>query len=64
MKDTYLVFIIQGYDEFVEEGGLYKNIITLQIIAENYESAVEKAKIIAPKYGYRLTEVVEKEHGT
>lgn len=55
---TYLIFIIKGYDK--EENETLYNVIEYQIIADNYEDAVTKAKSIHKKNEYRLFTVVEK----
>lgn len=64
MGTTYLVFIVQGFDEYSESDGVFKNIVNLQLIAKDYDEAVGKAKKIVTKNNYRLIEVIEKEHGT
>lgn len=55
---TYLVFHIVGYDRKDELGNLLDKVI-LRLIDTNYESALERAKIIIDKPFWVLGEVVE-----
>jgi hypothetical protein len=56
---TYLVFIIQGYDNITDTGTL-TNSCEFQLIAEDLDSALKRAKQIVEKPNYRLSIVVEK----
>jgi hypothetical protein len=55
---TYLVFHIVGYDRKDEFGNLLDKVI-LRLIDTDYESALERAKIIIDKPFWTLGEVVE-----
>lgn len=58
-EETYLVFVLVGYDKEDENGKLLQT-IELQIIAKNREEAEKKAKKVADKPHYYLQRVVEK----
>lgn len=55
---TYLVFHIVGYDRKDEFGNLIDKVV-LRLIDDNYESALERAKLIIEKPFWTLGEVVE-----
>jgi len=58
--DTILVFIIQAYDKELDNGGL-ENVCTLELIDNDYKSALKTAKKIVKKHLYRLSGIIEKE---
>lgn len=65
MKNTYLIFVIQCFDEYQAEIDRLTNNVIVEIIAKDVDSAISKAKkIVTGKKGYRLSRVIEKEHGT
>lgn len=59
MQNKYLVFIITGYEEITPEGNLTDS-CELQLIAESYTEALERAKSIIDKPQFRLKMVIEK----
>ena len=59
MKKTYLVFVIQAYQEKVDTGHLV-DACELQLIAKTYEESLKRAKAIIKKPYYRLNVVIEK----
>lgn len=61
---TYLVFIILGYNEYKEETDMYLDTIELQIIAKTEKVAMKKAKELTDKKYFRLTKIIEKQNGT
>ncbi len=56
---NYFVFVIQGYDDIVGGDNL-TNVVTFEMIATDYKTALDKAKLIHPKKNYRLSMVIEK----
>lgn len=60
MKKPYIVFILQGFENFDEATGQLKDVATFEIIAKNYKEALKKAKSIFPKKNYRLSSVIER----
>jgi hypothetical protein len=60
MKETYLVFCIQGYDYFKKEEDTYYHVIDLEIIATSYKEALKKAKTLSEKKNFRLKMIIEK----
>ena len=59
-------FHIQGYEkEIKEESGaiVYHDVVLFNVYASSYEEAVEKAKLLYPKKGYRLTSINEEVDG-
>lgn len=58
MSNTYLVFIIKGYDR--EEGDTIYGVVEIQVIATDYKEAMIKAKKIFKKPNYKLFTVIEK----
>lgn len=64
MVNTYLVFEIQAYKSFDETNDVMTDLVILQLIAKNEKDAVKKAKKLIKKNGYRLSKVIEKQHGT
>ncbi len=59
MRKTYLVFVIQAYQEKVDTGHLI-DACELQLIAKSYDEALRRAKEIIKKPYYRLNVVIEK----
>lgn len=57
---TYLVFVIQGYDEWDKTTGRVSNLVEFQIIAKDYEEAEEMARKLYTKNGYRLATIIQK----
>jgi len=55
---TYLVFHIVGYDRKDELGNLIDKVV-LRLIDTDYETALERAKLIIDKPFWTLGEVVE-----
>lgn len=60
---TYFVFDIIAYVKRLENGN-FDDAIRLQVIADNQDQAVEKAKKIVEKPFYYLSAVIEKNVGT
>ncbi len=59
MKEKYLVFIIQAYEQKVDDGKLI-DVCEIQIIAKTYNEALKRAQKIVSKPYYRLNMVIEK----
>jgi hypothetical protein len=55
---TYLVFHLVGYERKDELGNLHDRVV-IRLIDTNYESALERAKLIIDKSFWLLAEVVE-----
>lgn len=64
MTKTYLVFIIQSYDEYDKVADIMHNMVMLEVIAINEKEAMARAKKLINKNGYRLSKIIEKQHGT
>lgn len=58
-KKTYLVFIVQAYEERSEDGRLQDS-VTLELIETSGEKAIEKSKKIINRKHYRIGGVIEK----
>lgn len=41
---TYIVYRIQGYDQYVADKDLFMGVIEIQVIAETEDEALKKAK--------------------
>lgn len=64
---TYLIFIIQGYEEKDEATEMIKDIVTIELIDKDVTHAIARAKEIIKKKYYRVTSIIEhseNEHGT
>ena len=64
---TYLIFIIQAYQEFDKVTGQVKDLCTIEVINKTADMAIAQAKNIIKKKFYRISSVIEKEineHGT
>lgn len=59
MKKTYLVFVIQAYENKSDTGQL-TDVVTLELIDKSAEAALKQAKQIIKKNFYRLSMVIEK----
>lgn len=57
-KELFLVWVIQGYDLETEQGQLI-NVVNFEIIDNNYEGALARAKKLCEKKFYRLSRVIE-----
>lgn len=64
IMNTYLVFVIQAFDEFDKTRDVLTELVTLELIAKTEEEAMKKAQELVKKKGYRLSRVIEKENGT
>ena len=60
IKDSFLVFLVQGYERQLDDGTIIDT-ITYEVIAETEKDAIEKAKKIIKKPYYRVSQVIEKE---
>lgn len=58
--NTYLVFVIQGYQKEEPDGRL-SDVAELQLIDTTLSNALKRAKKISGKKFYRLSLVIEKE---
>jgi hypothetical protein len=54
----YMVIVIQAHDGETPEGRLM-NICTLQLMEDDPEEALKKAKLLIKKKFYRVAEVIE-----
>lgn len=59
MKNTYLIFIVQAYQREDQPNHL-EDVCVLELIAENPDQAIDKAKKIIVKNHYRVSGVIEK----
>lgn len=59
-NSTYLVFVVQGYDDFNEQTDLMRGVVSFELIAKSEAEAMAAAKKILNKNGYRLNAVIEK----
>ena len=57
-KETYLLFTIQGYDQLTSEG-VMKNMVTIMLVDETPDKAMERAKKLIEKPLYRIESVGE-----
>lgn len=57
--DKITIFIFQAYDDDSE--GKTKNVVTLELIDENQEIALTRAKNLVRRNHYRLVQIIEKE---
>ena len=57
---TILIFVIQGYEQKMEDGSLVDN-CTLELIDKTPEEALERAKKMVKKSFYRIAQIIEKE---
>ena len=55
---THLIFIIQAYEAQVDD--ILKDLTTIDIIAENGDSALERPKTLITKNYYRISSIIEK----
>ena len=60
MNETYLIFILQGYEQATETGGL-TDVATVELIDTSSKNALKRAKTILKKKFWRITSVIEKE---
>lgn len=58
MSEKYTVFIIQAYERLDSLGNM-DDVVTLELIADNKEEALAKAKKLVKKAGYRLARITE-----
>ena len=59
MRNKILVFILQGYEQKLDDGRLLDS-VQIELIDKSYENALKRAKKIIKKPFYRLSMVVEK----
>lgn len=59
--ETIIIFIIQAYEEIDVTAGTLKDTVTIEVIAETVDGAIDKAKKIIKKKFYRVTSIIEKE---
>ena len=57
---SYLIFIIQGWEETIAEGTL-KDVTTIEVIEKTAEAAIKKAKSLIKKKNYRVSSIIEHE---
>ena len=57
-KEQYTVIIIQAYEEMTPQMGLTDSCL-IEIIDDNVESAIEKAKKLIKKKEYRVKSIVQ-----
>lgn len=53
------IYVIQGYDDKIENDRLV-DVVVFEVFAEDYKSAIEKAKKYYPKKNYRIASIIEK----
>lgn len=58
---TYLIFIIQAYEEFDKVTGTVKDLCIIEVINVSAEAAIKQAKGIIKKKYYRISSVIEHE---
>lgn len=57
--EKYLVFVIQAY-KLISPDGLLLDNVTLELIATDENSAMQRAKELVKKDNYRLSQIIEK----
>ena len=57
---SFLIFVIQAYEEALEDGHL-RDVVTLELISKDDKSAVKKAKKMIKRKFYRVSQIIEKE---
>jgi hypothetical protein len=58
MKKKYTVFIIQAYEERIENGQL-RDVVIVEVIADKEKDAIKKARGYVNKPFYRVTQIIE-----
>jgi len=58
--ETYLIYVVQGYDFYDKEKDLYMNTVPIEVIADNEKQAVEEAMKCIKKPLYRIVGCYEK----
>jgi len=57
---TYLVFVIQGYEQRLDDGTLVDSCV-FELIDKDAKSAIKRAKKLVKKPFYRVHQIIEKE---
>jgi len=57
--NTYFVFLIQAYEQKMENGTLIDN-VTIELIDTTVESAMKRAEALIKKPFYRCVDIYEK----
>jgi len=57
---THLIFIIQAYESATDTGQLSDS-VTIELIDQTVNSALERAKSLIKKKFYRISNIIEKE---
>ena len=63
MKDTYLVYLVQAYDNYDKEKDLYMNVASIEVICKKESEAIPKAKKYLKRPKYRIIACYEKMMG-
>lgn len=57
---TILIFIIQAYESATDTGQL-QDVVTVELIDKDLDSALKRAKKLVSKKFYRVSNIIEKE---
>lgn len=57
---TNLIFIVQAYESATDTGQL-SDVVTLELIDKDPNSALKRAKSLIPRKFYRISNIIEKE---
>lgn len=58
--ETYIVYSVEGYEQYIPDKDMYLNVRKIQVIATSEDEALAKAKVQHPsKPNFRVTGSVE-----
>lgn len=60
---TMLIFIIQAYQTETPQGEI-GDVVTIELIDKSPDKAIARAKKLIKKKFYRISSIIEKQHGT
>lgn len=60
MSETYLIFIVQGYEVMTQQGQIL-DLCTVELIDTSAEKAIERAKLLINKKFYRVSNIIERQ---
>lgn len=60
VKQTYLSFIVEGYDTYIESADKYTNVRRIEVIARTEREALHKAKQLIKCPYYKVWAVCER----
>lgn len=59
--DTYLIYVVEGYESYDKKTATYKNVIRMEVIAPDEKTALKKAKTMMQAPHYKVWGAYEKQ---